>query len=85
MALRHLGVKSSKAIFIGDTLETDIIGSRNAGLTSIQIIRKRTYNSIIKPHFTITSLNQLLSICDFPIDLTLDSTLMGSVDVICDV
>jgi len=68
MALRYLGVKPSKALFIGDTLETDIIGSRNAGLISVHIKRRKNINSVIKPHFTITELKQLIPLCDFHVE-----------------
>jgi HAD superfamily hydrolase (TIGR01549 family) len=80
-ALQHLGVQPAKALFIGDTLETDIAGARNAGLTSVQIMRRRPINSIIKPHVRVTELNQLISIFDFPADL--GSTTLGEVDLAC--
>jgi putative hydrolase of the HAD superfamily len=60
MALRYLGVEPARAVFVGDTLETDVMGSRNAGLTSVHINRKIEKNSKIKPHLKITQLKQLL-------------------------
>jgi len=65
MALQHLGAQSSKALFVGDTLETDIAGARNAGLTSVQIMRRQPANSFIKPDIRVTELNQLIRIFDF--------------------
>ena len=81
MSLRYLGVKPSKALFIGDTLETDIMGSRNAGLTSVHIMRKKSVNSIIKPHYAITDLKQLINLCDFQIDATSEATSTEPVDL----
>ena len=81
MALQHLGVQPAKALFVGDTLETDIAGARNAGLTSVQIMRRTAINSIIKPHEMVTELNQLISIFDFPNELA--SATLGEVDISC--
>jgi HAD superfamily hydrolase (TIGR01549 family) len=82
MALRYLGVKPSRALFIGDTLETDIMGSRNAGLTSVHINRRKSINSIIKPHFTITNLEQLIHICDAPVGIIPEITAAEPVDLV---
>ncbi len=60
LALKYLGVKPSRAMFVGDTLETDVVGSKNIGMTSIHIKRKSITNSKIKPDSTITELKQLL-------------------------
>lgn len=81
MTLQHLGVQPAKALFVGDTLETDIAGARNAGLTSVQIMRRTPINSIIKPHASVTKLNQLISIFDFPTELA--SATLGEVDLAC--
>jgi len=81
MTLQHLGVQPAKALFVGDTLETDIAGARNAGLTSLQIMRRTPVNSIIKPHVRVNELNQLISIFDFPAELA--SATLGEVDLAC--
>jgi len=61
MALRYLGIKPSRAVFVGDTLETDVLGSKNAGMTSVHIKRKVYSQKVaVKPHLTVTELNQLL-------------------------
>jgi len=62
LALKDLGVDPSQAIFVGDTLETDISGSRKAGMVPIHIQRKTHRNSSIKSYRTITSLEQVLRI-----------------------
>jgi HAD superfamily hydrolase (TIGR01549 family) len=73
MALRYLGVKPSRTLFIGDTLETDIMGSRNAGLTSVHISRRPSKNTAIKPHLTIKELKQVIPIVGFEEDLEVAS------------
>jgi putative hydrolase of the HAD superfamily len=61
MALRYLGVKPSNAMFVGDTLETDVLGSKNAGMTSVHIKRRIAPKRLdVKPHLTVTELKQLL-------------------------
>ncbi|MGD6809232.1 MAG: HAD family hydrolase [Candidatus Bathyarchaeia archaeon] len=62
MGLRYLGVKPSRTVFVGDTLETDIVGSKNVGMTSVHIKRRTAQNVDITPHQTITELKQLLPI-----------------------
>ncbi len=60
MALRYLGVKPAEAVFVGDTLEPDVAGSRNAGMNSVHIKRRMITNPNIKPHLLITELKQLM-------------------------
>jgi|GEM_PF-276582 haloacid dehalogenase superfamily, subfamily IA, variant 3 with third motif having DD or ED/haloacid dehalogenase superfamily, subfamily IA, variant 1 with third motif having Dx(3-4)D or Dx(3-4)E len=60
MALRFLEVEPSQAVFVGDTPETDVLGSMKAGMCSVQIKRRSANAADIKPHYTITELNQLL-------------------------
>lgn len=83
MSLRYLGIKPSQALFVGDTLETDVLGAKNVGLTSVQIVRKPSICSIIKPHFKVTALKQLLTVFDFP-ELVHESMSFGQ-DVACEV
>jgi putative hydrolase of the HAD superfamily len=67
LSLRYLGVHPSRAMFVGDTLETDVVGSKNARLFSVQILRKQPINSIIKPDYSITDLKQLMPLLDYPV------------------
>jgi putative hydrolase of the HAD superfamily len=88
MALSYLGVHASKVLFVGDTLETDVIGSKNAGMTSVHIKRKTVNATNIEPHLTITKLHQLLPVLDISLEeLTAKSTTIesGAVDVTCQV
>ncbi|MEM4704875.1 MAG: HAD-IA family hydrolase [Candidatus Bathyarchaeia archaeon] len=71
-ALATLNVKPSEAIFVGDTLVTDIEGAQNAGIKAILIQRKstlldtpqnaQTQKQQTKPHKTIQKLAQLLAL-----------------------
>ncbi len=66
-ALKTLEVKGSEAIFIGDTLSTDIKGARNMGMQTILIRRdgSKTFfgnskeGEQVKPDKIITSLKEL--------------------------
>jgi FMN phosphatase YigB (HAD superfamily) len=59
-----LEVDASEAIFVGDTLETDIKGALNVGMLPILIDRKSTKaaDSFDKPYLTINALEELLPI-----------------------
>jgi HAD superfamily hydrolase (TIGR01549 family) len=65
MALQYLGVKPNRALFVGDTLETDVFGSKKAGMTAVHMRRRLKTNPNIKPHLTITGLQQLLTIANY--------------------
>jgi putative hydrolase of the HAD superfamily len=62
MTLRYLGVKPYEAVFVGDTLETDVLGAKRAGMTAVHIQRRPPKTAAVKPHRTITQLRQLLPI-----------------------
>lgn len=65
MALEHWGIASREAVMVGDTLGADILGARNAGLTSIWLTRRadtpanRDHLDTIKPDATIATLAEL--------------------------
>jgi putative hydrolase of the HAD superfamily len=62
-ALSQLGVDASEAIFVGDTLDTDIKGAKNVGMRTVLIERKKTnIGPEDKPDFTIKRLSDLLNI-----------------------
>ncbi|MCW4028580.1 MAG: HAD family hydrolase [Candidatus Bathyarchaeota archaeon] len=85
MALRYLRVKPNRALFVGDTLETDVFGSKKAGMTSVHIKRRPKTNPNIKPHLTITRLQQLLTIANYcRIEKTGEAAFeQGEVDIAC--
>jgi HAD superfamily hydrolase (TIGR01549 family) len=65
MPLRYLGVQAQRTLFVGDTPETDVVGSKNVGMTSVHIIRRPKTNRNIKAHLTITELKQLQTITKY--------------------
>ena len=68
-ALKNLGIKSKNAIHIGDLLQTDIKGAKDAGMKAILI----SYNKIpldnnseihIVPDFTISNIKEIVPIVE---------------------
>lgn len=63
MALKGLGVKASKAVFVGDMLDLDVIGPKSVGMKTILIKRKQLDKNIdAKPDAVITCLSELLAV-----------------------
>ena len=64
VALKSLGVASSEAVFVGDTLETDIEGAINSGMVPVHINRTKNNidSSTARPYLTINQLEDLLPI-----------------------
>ncbi len=69
-ALHQMGVAPDRAAMVGDTLGADILGARNAGVTSIWITRRaevpanRAHREIIQPDAAIDSLAELPGLLD---------------------
>jgi HAD superfamily hydrolase (TIGR01549 family) len=66
-ALNALGVRASRAVFIGDMMDLDIIGPKKVGMKTILIERKPCAlqnNSEVKPDRIVKSLTELLDILD---------------------
>jgi HAD superfamily hydrolase (TIGR01549 family) len=64
-ALGALGVKASRAVFIGDMLDLDIMGPKRVGMKTILIERQAPYEpSEVKPDKIIKNLTELLDILD---------------------
>jgi FMN phosphatase YigB (HAD superfamily) len=60
-ALTALGVKSSETIFIGDSLQADVLGAKTARMRSIYVCRKPvTEDCRVAPDVTVSSLTQAL-------------------------
>ncbi len=57
-ALKHLNLQAQEAIFIGDQIESDILGAENAGLLPILIDRDINHPNFSRCH-RITSLEKL--------------------------
>jgi putative hydrolase of the HAD superfamily len=56
-ALGKLGVKPSETVFIGDSLQADILGARTVGIRSIHVLRKPPEHALlVAPEATVSSL-----------------------------
>jgi putative hydrolase of the HAD superfamily len=69
VAMEKLNVKPWEAVYVGDDLETDILGANSAGMVSIRIIRKKhregsPSGKVIKPKYSIRKFSDLLSILE---------------------
>jgi putative hydrolase of the HAD superfamily len=63
-ALKSLNVEASKALFVGDTLDLDVMGPKSVGMKTILIKRRPIQNVSIKPDKVITHLCELMSILE---------------------
>ena len=63
-ALQELGVEEQEAIYVGDSISSDICGAANAGIDSIYIIRdhNREAETDCRPDCTIYNLHELFKI-----------------------
>ena len=66
MALEKIGINIMEAIIIGDDIESDIQGAKNAGIKGILVKTgkgqekfKKNYNSKIDPFLTLESFSEL--------------------------
>ena len=64
VALRHLGIPPSRALFVGDRADIDVVGAHGVGMPVAWINRDRTPlpEGIAPPEFEITDLSELLPI-----------------------
>jgi HAD superfamily hydrolase (TIGR01662 family) len=61
-ALKAVGSKTSDTVFVGDTLEADIIGARMLGMRALHVLRKPQESTIgIDPDVTVGSLTEALN------------------------
>lgn len=64
ITLKKLEVKPQEAIYVGDHLETDILGANKVGMISVRIVRekrkKQSYKDKITPRFSIKRISDLL-------------------------
>lgn len=59
-ALDVLGVTPDRAVKIGNSLEHDVLGAQNAGLTSVWLDRDGVADPEPEPHYRIESMRELL-------------------------
>ena len=63
MALTGLGVNASRAVFVGDMFDLDVMGAKSVGMKTILIKRKPINKSLdTEPDVVITSLSELPAI-----------------------
>jgi beta-phosphoglucomutase-like phosphatase (HAD superfamily) len=58
-ALLRLGVKPEQAVHIGNSLEEDIAGARNAGMRSVLITPRTIEEAVIAPDLSVPSLREV--------------------------
>ena len=60
-ALSQLGVEASEAIFVGDSMRSDICGAKNAGIDSVYIIREHNADDAMdcEAEYVIYNLTEL--------------------------
>lgn len=60
-ALLALDAKASEAVFVGDSLQADIIGAKTAGMRTVHVRRKPVdHPHFVVPDVTVTSLTEAL-------------------------
>lgn len=60
-ALSGLGVKASESVFVGDSLQADMLGARTVGIRSIHVLRKPLdHPFLVVPEATVSSLRDAL-------------------------
>ena len=60
---QRAGCELAQLLHVGDSLETDIAGARNAGVSSVWLNREDvTNNTWIQPDYEVTSLTEILAI-----------------------
>jgi HAD superfamily hydrolase (TIGR01662 family) len=60
-ALAALDTKPSEAVFVGDSLQADMLGARTAGIRSIHVLRKPIEDPrFVRPDVTVNNLNEAL-------------------------
>jgi len=64
-ALKALGVKASRAVFVGDMLDLDVMGPKKVGMKTVLIKRRHMEeNAEVKPDKAITRLSELLVVLE---------------------
>lgn len=60
-ALTGLGVKPSETVFVGDSLQADILGAKTVGIRSIHVLRKPVEHPLlVVPEATVNSLSEAI-------------------------
>lgn len=65
IALAHAGCAPEELLHVGDSLTNDVAGAQGAGVRSVWLNRDGRENATaVQPDFEVTSLTELLGICD---------------------
>jgi HAD superfamily hydrolase (TIGR01509 family) len=60
-ALAALGVKAVETVFVGDSLQADILGAKTAGIGAIHVSRRPAdHPHLVEPNVTVNSLSEAL-------------------------
>ncbi len=67
MALKKLGVRPEEAMFVGDNVDRDVVGSKRVGMTSVfakygEVLLFRRKKSTVEPDFTISRPTDIITI-----------------------
>jgi len=64
-ALKALGVKASRAVFVGDMLDLDVMGPKSVGMKTVLVKRRPMEEAVdVKPDRVITRLSELLVVLE---------------------
>jgi putative hydrolase of the HAD superfamily len=62
-ALKILGVEASRAVFVGDMLDLDVVGPQKVGMKTVFVERRPVeHGADAKPDYVIKGLNELLGV-----------------------
>jgi putative hydrolase of the HAD superfamily len=62
-ALKILGVEASRAVFVGDMLDLDVVGPQKVGMKTVLVERRLVEHGVdVKPDYVIKGLNELLAV-----------------------
>lgn len=59
-ALKMLGSKPTESVFIGDSVNADVVGAKLAGMRTIHVRRRPPVNTLTHPDATVGSLSEAL-------------------------
>lgn len=64
-ALQKVGVEASRAVFVGDMVDLDVMGPQRIGMKTVLIMRRPTgKDTSAEPDFVINSLTELLDVVE---------------------
>jgi putative hydrolase of the HAD superfamily len=68
VALKKLRVRANESLYVGDTLETDVLGANRSGLVSVMLLKRKRKgpqpDEIMRPRLTIKRISELVSLLE---------------------